>query len=208
MKALRVCAWVLALSIIPARVSADWHFTPFAGATFSGSTTIVDLESGAEKTRTHYGIAASRIGKYPLGVEALFVYVPGFFEGDDTNPIEEPDVLPPRVLSSRVFALMGNVIFATPREWNEYGLRPFVSGGLGWLHASQRDNYGVYPITRNILGWNVGGGAIGFLSPSTGVRFDARYFSNLQPASASGDVVGDREHLSFWTASIGIVIRY
>ncbi len=207
MKALRVCTWILVLTALATPASADWHFTPFLGATFGGSTTIVDLETGAEKTRTHYGVAVSRIGKYPLGIEALFVYVPGFFEGTDPNPISEPDILEPRVLSSRVLGLMGNVIFATPREWNEYGLRPFVSGGLGLLHASQRDNFGVFPITRNILGWNAGGGATGFLSVSTGVRFDVRYYSNLQPADTSGESFA-REHLSFWTASVGLVLRY
>lgn len=203
MKALRVCTWILALTVLAAPASADWHFTPFVGTTFGGATTIVDLESGAEKVRTGYGVAVSRIGKHPIGIEGLFVYVPSFFEGEPP-----PELLGVTSVSSRAFALMGNVIFATPRQWNEYGLRPFVSGGVGLLHAAQRDALRVFAIRRNILGWNAGGGATGFLSVSTGVRFDVRYYSNLQPASASGDVVAAREHLSFWTASVGLVLRY
>lgn len=200
MKALRAFACVFVLAVTPATAAADWHITPFVGTTFRGDTTIVDLEGGAEKVRTNYGIAVSRIGKFPLGAEALFVYVPGFFEGESLTGITSPDVT-----SSRVLALMGNVIFATPRQWNEYGLRPFVSGGVGWLHAS--NNESVFPVTRNILGYNAGGGATGFLSASTGVRFDVRYFSNLRPSEARGLSVG-REHLSFWTAGVGVVIRY
>ena len=54
---------------------------------------------------------------------------------------------------------------ATPRGWNRYGLRPFISGGLGLLHASRSDTQDIIPINDlDMLGMNIGGGAVGLLT--------------------------------------------
>jgi len=74
---------------------------------------------------------------------------------------------------------MGNAVLTLPRRWTEYGLRPVVSGGLGVMHVSVLDTGGVFPVSSNLAGFNVGGGAVGFLTKRTGLRFDARYFSSL-----------------------------
>jgi hypothetical protein len=196
-RALRVGACFVVLLAAAAPASADWHFTPFAGISFKGSTTIVDFDDAAGRVHGNYGIAVNRVGAGPLAIEGLVTYVPGFLDRSDVHI----------VTSARTFAVMGNVVVATPRKWNEYGLRPFVSGGVGLLHASSRDFLRVFSIRRNVLGYDIGGGAVGFVSNSTGYRFDVRYFSNLRPTDASGESVFSREHLSFWTASVGFVIR-
>ena len=103
---------------------------------------------------------------------------------------------------------MGNVVLTTPRSWNEYGLRPFVSGGIGLLHASTAtDALDVLPVNTNLLGYNVGGGAVGFLNDRVGLRFDLRYFSNLKPSDDTENAIG-RVHLSYWTGSVGVVLKY
>ena len=78
---------------------------------------------------------------------------------------------------------MGNVVLTTPRHWNEYGLRPFVSGGFGFFNASRQDVVNFVPRSMNLFGWNVGGGATGFFTDFTGVRFDLRFFKTLQSAT-------------------------
>ena len=40
-----------------------------------------------------------------------------------------------------------------------------------------------------------------------GLRFDLRYFSNLKPSDAPDVAIG-RVHLTYWTASVGVVFRY
>ena len=77
---------------------------------------------------------------------------------------------------------MGNVILTIPRSWNEYGLRPFVSGGIGMLSATATDRLDFLPVDTKLLGYNVGGGAVGFLTDPVGLRFYLRYFSNLKPS--------------------------
>ena len=53
---------------------------------------------------------------------------------------------------------MGNVVLATPRHWNRYGLRPSLSGGIGLMHAALDDQHQVFPFTLNLFGMNIGGG--------------------------------------------------
>jgi len=45
------------------------------------------------------------------------------------------------------------------------------------------------------------------LHARTGLRFDLRYFSNLKPSDDPEIAIG-RVHLSYWTASVGVVFRY
>lgn len=191
---------------VPAPARADWQLTPFLGLTFKGDTTLLDHESATGKTRWHVGGAVARMGAGPIGVEGLFVYTPGFFQQD--NPPIVDGVAPPDVIGSRTFALMGNVVLTTPRRWNEHGLRPFVSGGIGLLSATATDAELFLPVPpTNLLGYNVGGGAVGFLTERTGLRFDLRYFSNLKPTDDTEIAIG-RVRLSYWTTSVGVVFRY
>ena len=107
--------------------------------------------------------------------------------------------------------VMGNVVLTAPRRWTEYNLRPFVSGGIGLLQASYEETTSnIIPLSAKMVGFNIGGGALGFFSPRTGVRFDFRYYSSL-PGQHSDDLpivgFGDRVHLRYMTASVGLVLR-
>jgi hypothetical protein len=187
-------AWLLLIwSVAPAR--ADWQFSPFFGYTFKGETTLVDPEDGASKVHWTVGGTATLIGRGPIGVEGLFVLVPSFFETGVGA-----------IASSRVYSLMGNVVVTAPQGWNEYGLRPFLSGGLGIMHASlQTIPPQAFPLNKNLFGYNVGGGAIGFVTDHTGVRFDLRYYRSL--SRAEGDAFGPAR-LRYWTGAIGVVFQY
>ena len=194
-RTLAVCSLLLLLSAAPAQ--AEWQFAPLLGLTFGGDTTLLDLDAGADKNHWSFGGAATLIGKGPIGVEGLFVFTPGFFESNET---------PSLVTSSDVYALMGNVVLTTPASWSEYGLRPYASGGVGLLHASQTQAANVFPISSNLFGFDVGGGAVGFITNRTGLRFDLRYFSTLR-RDEKGFAFG-RVRLSYWNFGVGVVFRY
>jgi hypothetical protein len=185
------CAFLLT---IPAVAAAEWHFTPMAGGTFAGRTSLLDLERATGKAHKQLGGAVTLLGGGLLGVEGVVVYIPGFFQRGDLDLLK----------SSHSVSLMGNAVLTAPRRWTEYSLRPFVSGGLGLVHASVED--AVLPVRTNLAGFNVGGGAIGFLSPRTGVRFDLRYFSSLHPTE-QGPISFGSAHLSYMTLSVGVVLR-
>lgn len=193
-------------SAAPAR--AEWQFTPFIGYTFSASTTLLDPLSAVQDTQWHLGAVVTLLGEGPLGLEGYVVRTPSFFQGQESL-LNIP--AGPAITNSNAYALMGNVVLTTPRSWNRYGLRPFVSGGLGSMHASHNEE--LFPVRVNLLGMNVGGGAVGYLTNRVGLRFDLRYFRNvrglpddnrdLAPTTAGAPV-----RIRYWTTAIGVVIKY
>jgi hypothetical protein len=188
-----LAACCLCLLAFPRTAAAEWHFTPLIGLTFPIKTNIVNA---TDKIHVDFGGAVSLLGAGIVGVEGIFVMTPGVFQTSAEDFIE----------SSRTIALMGNVVLTTPRRLTEYNLRPFVSGGIGLLNASQTDTTDAFTTHTNVTGINIGGGAIGFFSHSTGIRFDLRYYSSLH-RSDQGAVAFGRVHLSYTTAFVGVVIR-
>ena len=190
----------------PATASADWQLTPFLGLTFKGDTTLLDFEQATTKVHWSFGASVAFIGSGPVGAEGLVSYTPGFFQ-QDNPPLGDNGESPVRLAESRTLAIMGNVMLTTPRNWNEYGLRPFVSGGIGMLRATAIDELEFAPVDSTVLGYNIGGGAVGFLTDRVGLRFDVRYFSNLKPSDDPEVAIG-RVHLSYWNANVGVVLKY
>lgn len=196
--------------VAPGTARAEWQFTPFLGYSFKGSTTLLDTENAAGRSRLNFGGAVTLLGERPFGVEALFTYTGGFLQNAGGAPLEDIDL---RVTSSRTYALMGNAVLTVPRAWSEYGLRPYVSGGVGRLHVARSDVRGTLPFRLNLLGMNAGGGAVGFVSDRIGLRFDLRYFQKIRgpdPEDLEIPPVPTREpiRLRYWTGTVGVVIRY
>lgn len=209
-----VAACCLCLVATPHVAFAEWHFTPFIGVTFKGNTTIIDPELAAGDKHAALGGTVTRLGAGILGAEGVFEIIPGFFQGkpgrtDSAGLPIQSDVLE----SSRVTALMGNIVLTVPRKYTEYFLRPFVSGGFGLLRVSKTEVTApggdeVFPFEANLAGFNIGGGAVGFFSQNTGVRFDLRYYSTLHETERPGDTTENAPvHLRYMTFSVGVVIR-
>lgn len=190
---LRRSAVVVAFLIwmLPVRADADWLITPFLGSSFAPETTLSSplVFEGAGRKLT-LGASVALLSDAFLGLEADVSHTPGFFEGNDPLGL---------VLTSRVTTLSGNVILAVPLAITRESLRPYVVGGLGLIQARSKDLSGVFPVDKNLLGINIGAGAIGLLTERTGLRFDLRH---LKAAS------GADGRLSFWRATAGVVLRY
>ena len=202
-----LCACIVLL--LPARAHAEWQFTPFLGYSFNGTTTLIDFgllnnETANDEPHLNFGGSVSLLGDGPFGLEALYVDTPNVFESKQFN------IVLPRTLSSRTYAVMGNAVLTIPRSWNRYGLRPLLSGGIGLMHAAAEDQLDVLAYRLNLWGVNVGGGAVGFLSDRVGIRFDLRYFQNISTVpeeELSILTFGDPLRLRYWTASFGVVFK-
>ena len=189
----------LCLLACPRSAAAEWHLTPTVGLTFASNTNLFDPDLGTDKVHANLGGSVSLLGRGLFGVEGLVVLTPNFFKGDG-DLIE----------SSRSLIVMGNLVLTAPRRWTEYNLRPFVSAGLGLLQASYEEKTPTLPLSARFAAFNVGGGAVGFFSSRTGVRFDLRYYSTLPGRQSDGLPklgLGDKVHLRYMTASVGIVLR-
>jgi hypothetical protein len=192
----RAAAFLFLIALaVPATAAAEWQISPMIGITFAGKTTLQDLENASGNRHPTFGISGTYLTSGVIGFEGIAVLTPGFF-GSDGVFIE----------TSRTSALMGNVVITVPPRWAEYSLRPFVSGGMGLMRSSQEDKRGVLPVSSNVAGFNIGGGAVGYFSKTTGVRFDVRYYSNLHGVDQGPIAVGD-VHLRYMQAAVGIVIR-
>jgi hypothetical protein len=196
-----LAAGVLLALTFPSVAAAEWHFVPTIGWTFQADTSFLDLEQATSKVHWTFGGTVTLVGSGILGVEGMFVWTPGFFTNDEIAP---PDRI---VTKSHALAMMGNAVLTTPRNWTEYGLRPFLSGGFGVLGFSRTEVNNVFPDKRNMPAFNIGGGAIGFLSKRTGVRFDLRYYNNLGEPTAPEDSCLGPCHLRYMTFTAGVVIR-
>src|SRR5262245_9179393 len=190
----------VALSLAGARpASAEWHLTPMIALTFHATTNAPIIGTTPVGTHPSFGGAVALLGGGIVGVEGIGVFTPTFMSGDQ--------VVTALVQSSRVLAIMGNVVITTPRRWTEYSLRPYFSGGLGVIHLSVTEFQAVLPTKTNAPGVDIGGGAIGFFSKHTGMRFDLRYYRRIGAASPEFVATDNKPQVSFMTASVGVVFR-
>jgi hypothetical protein len=183
----------------PARAQ-DLLFIPYLGFTFAGGSSLfADLEQGSGESASALGGSVSVIGAGILGVEADIGYVPGFFERGEREIV---------VPGSFVTSLTGSVIITLPLAITRESLRPYLVAGGGLIRAEARDIQSQFPIRSTMPAIDLGGGAVGFLSNTVGVRFDLRYIRSLgqgDDALAMADV-GAR--VRFWRGSVGLVLKY
>jgi hypothetical protein len=188
---------LLLVTLFPCAASADWLITPYIGTAFGSETTFLVLERGGYRKMT-FGGSVALLSDALLGVEADVSHVPGFFEGD--NPVG-------LVQASRVTTVSGNLIVALPLAVTRESLRPYVVGGLGLLQVRANHVASVFPLQKDLLGLSVGGGVIGLVSERTGIRFDLRHIKAITGEDGPLAQPGD-SRLSFWRASIGLILRY
>jgi hypothetical protein len=183
------------LLITPCAARADLFAVPFAGVKFGGGTSIFDVESVAGEKKFTMGAALMNLGSGLFGYEAMFGYVPGYFERD--NLIWAP--------GSFLIDLTGSVVFALPPNLTGGGLRPYVTGGAGFTHVQAEDKLGAITVRRTVPVWNAGAGAIGLVTNDVGLRFDYRYVRSLTTDDGSLAFVGRR--ISYSRFTVGLYLR-
>jgi hypothetical protein len=182
--------------------SAEWQIRPFLGVSFRGNTTFVDFAGAAGRPSPNvvFGGNGAFLGNV-IGIEADFGYAPGFFQSGDEGVVRK----------NSATTLTGNVIITLPRRLAEYTLGPYFVAGLGLMHARIENVLDVLPVNRTLPAMDIGGGVTGYLSERFGLIWDARYFRSVGGKQGSGisiDPLDASEQLSFWRASMGLVIRY
>lgn len=196
----RLGTLLLFLLLAPgSRASADWIFSPFMGGTFGSATALPDLDQGVESTKVIFGGSAGWLGRGVFGVEVDVGYSPRFFEGDTDRLIA----------SSTVATVSLDILLAAPVSVTRESLRPYLVGGASWLHTAIEEIEPLFPElfgrARNSAGFNVGVGAIGFVTRRTGVRFEVRQFRSFE--RDENPFTSERESLlRFWRATAGVVI--
>ena len=183
---------IAVFALIPASARADWLLTPFFGGNAGGSTV---------QTQTNFGVSAAWMGAGIVGAEFDAGWAPNFFETNPTTVFID---------NSNLSTYMVNAIVGVPAGGQTgRGFRPYGVVGLGALQASVTSNtLGFVDRSYTALGWNVGGGAMGFFGNHIGVRGDVRHFQLAQSSLTNVPLLGDAGHFSFWRVTGGVVLRW
>ncbi len=181
---------VAASAAVPAPACADTVFTPFIGRSFA-------TRADSEKVTT-------------IGASLASTVAGGFGFELDFGRTSEAVGSAAFTDNSRVTMLMGNAVVGFP-----FGrFRPYVVGGMGWLRKEVLSDGAA--ARSGGLGLDAGGGFLGFLSGSLGLRVDLRYVRNVTMNDLdslhlpAGFGLADYlvEDLSFWRLSTGLAIRF
>ena len=196
-------ACLLVLAAAP-EARADWVFAPLVGVTFDATTTYLDLELGVEETKLTFGGSGGWLSDGLLGVEINAAYTVGFFDGGARGRDTE------LVVGSSAVVVTGDVLVLVPRAIARDSLRPYVLGGVGLLRVSGEFAADALAHDSRLLGLAVGGGAIGRLTERTSLRFDVRRISNLTTdnEALTRDLTIGPANLSFWRATVGVLLAY
>ena len=201
----RVGLLLAVLSAWPVDVRAEILIAPFIGGAFAGQTTLRLFEllppdpSQALSKSLVIGVAGLWRGPGILGVEGEVASAPGFFVRADGQQA---------FVSSNFTTVSGSLLVTAPLSVTRESLRPYVVGGLGLMHVGIGDRINIAPVDRNLLGLNLGGGAIGMLNDRAGIRFDLRHVRSIRDDEAPSPTAQSRVRLSYWRATVGVTIRY
>jgi opacity protein-like surface antigen len=187
-----------------ATAHADIIVTPFIGKTFAAKMTLAGTSPLPTIARVDQqtwtgGVAAAWLTSSVFGAELEFGYAPRFFKSDQFL------VLPGS--SNNVTSLTGNLLVTLPLSVTRESLRPYLTAGMGLLHASVDDTANIANVDSNLLGMSFGGGAIGFLNNRAGVRFDLRYTRSAATGVDTTTLLTE-PRLGFWRATFGVALRY
>jgi len=182
-----------ALVFTPATAHAEGYVSPWVAANTGSGSSTMNFDTG----RAAVGVQAGAMGKGIIGGELGFGWSPSFF--GTTNDFG----------NNSVIDVMGNLIVGVPVGGTHGpGIRPYVTAGLG-LIRTQVDGGTIVRVSssNNDLGWNAGGGVMGYFSDHVGLRGDVRYLRNIQNNSTATNIDFDPGSFHFWRASIGLVLR-
>lgn len=168
---------------------AEGFISPLIGADFGGDARCPHLTDCQDK-RMNASVSFGALGNV-LGIEEEVAYAPSFF-GDAAG------------LSSSVLTLMSNLMLA-PKIGP---IRPYGEIGIGLIKTHvDLQTTSLFTTRNNGLGWDVGGGVIGFMTDHVGVRGDVRYFHAFQDLTVLGLTLTDKK-LNYGRASVGVVLKF
>jgi hypothetical protein len=199
---------LLLLTVLPASSPAEWLVVPGVGIAFGGGTNLIDLErAAATGAKLSFQGSVLWLGEgwfgplnkgFVVGVEGEVGTVPAFFGDRDL------------VTSSNVVTARGSLVIAAPLSLTGHSLRPYASAGFGLIRATSDDFLNVLAFEENLMGLRFGGGAIGFLTDTVGVRWDVSYLRTLKGlGDPENNAIGaESRSLHFWRGSMGLVLRF
>jgi hypothetical protein len=175
-----VIALLLVMTSAPAH--ADGFLTPFIGYDFGGDSSNCAGLTACSPRRTTYGASVGVTGT-SVGFEEDLGYTKDFFgagSGTETS----------------VLSAMSNVLYPGGRG----RIQSYLVSGVGFVRVSLNQT----GVNSTVIGYDLGGGAIGFFTKHVGLRGDVRYVHTIQDVH----VLLSSGKLAFWRASLGLALKF
>jgi hypothetical protein len=180
---------VLALALLsfsPRAALADGFLSPFVGFGFGGdSATCPSLTNCVDK-RLSWGVSiGSTNGGF--GVEEDIAYARDFFG-------RTPG------FDNAMLTAMSNLMVVIPAG----PIQPYGVFGVGLLRPHMQFS-NLTTLSKNVFGWDFGGGLNVFPTHSFGLRGDIRRMRSFQNVTLG---VFGNDHINFWRGSAGVTLRF
>jgi opacity protein-like surface antigen len=191
----RLLLGILAIGITigsAAEAQAQGFISPLIGYDFGGDTGCPSLSNltGCQNKNLNTSVGFGAMGNV-LGGEEEIGYASNFF-GSAPG------------LSSSVLTVMSNLMIV-PKIGP---VRPYVTAGIGLIKTHVDLTIpSIFTTDNNGLGWDIGGGLIGFVGAHVGVRGDLRYFHSFQDLNVLGFTLSNSK-INFGRASVGLVFKF
>jgi opacity protein-like surface antigen len=175
------------LALTAASARADSFFSPFVGYNFGGDSTNCPSLTDCQDKRMNWGASiGSTNGVY--GLEEDISYTRDFF-GKTAGA------------NNSLLTLMSNLMLVVPAgPVQVYGLV-----GLGLVRPHMTFDSGALTLSKNAIGYDIGGGLNIFFTHGVGVRGDVRHIKTLQNFTLG---VFNSDQINFWRGSAGLTFRF
>ena len=156
---------VLIVMVAAAPARAQTIVTPLVSANIKTTPGFIDLDDAARATHIGAGVSVSRLTRGWLGVDGEVMLTPSAFSGGDL------------VESSRLVTAMGRMVVIAPTGW---GLRPYVSVGIGVAQITSDDVVGIFAVDSAQPMAAIGAGAWKWLTPRVGLRANIDFLRTIR----------------------------
>ena len=177
-----------AFALVPREARADIFIAPSVNWSFNSDY--------LEQSRQGWGVTFGATGAF-VGFELDWTRTDDFFASED-------QVQPASAEENRVQTLMFNLLITMPTG----RAKPYVAAGAGVIQSRLTSDLALLGFDDNGIGFNVGGGIMGYFTDNVGVRADLRYFRTVTDLFKDNPLDVDFGGLSFWRGSLGVALKF
>jgi opacity protein-like surface antigen len=168
-------------------VRAEGFIAPYVGFNFGGDSANCASFSNCEEKRLNWGVTfGSTQGIF--GIEEDIGYAPEFFG-------KTPDG------DNAVLHAMTDVLVLVPAG----PIQPYALAGIGLIRPHAKLDASSLDVTKNALGYDIGGGLNIFLVHGVGIRGEIRHLRTFKDLDLG---VFANDKLDFWRGSAGLTFRW
>ena len=183
-----LAAVLFALALLPREARADIFIAPSVTWAFNSDYLV--------QSRQGWGVTFGATGAF-VGFELDWTRTDDFFASED-------QVEPVTAEENRVQTLMFNLLITMPTG----RAKPYVAAGAGVIQSHLASDLALFGFDDNGLGFNVGGGIMGYFTDHVGVRADLRYFRTVADLFQDNSLDVDFGALDFWRGSLGVALKF